>query len=398
MPASDLGTEGNLLWVTADPGPSRNLVETTAREFKLAAQFCAPGELLDVARAGHCDLVGFELDEPNQSLALVRKLHERMPRLIILAASAESSVPIIRGALEAGASDVLSLPLTSQELHKALIKFTQVHVRPVMGPSAAGEVVIFCGARGGLGVTTLAVNLAVRLAALTDLEVALMDLDLQRGDVAAFLNLTPVQSLATIAAARDEIDEIFLRGVLTRHPSRVYVLPAPPEMEEADNIAHDDVDRALRALRTYFRYVVVDTARSITGPIVAALEQADRIFLLTDLCVPGVRAAQRTAELFDRLNLPSDRIELLVTRAVPGPVTLQQATRAIGKEASLVVPADENAACNAMNAGAPLNGTRPGGLAAAVDELAAKMAGHYATPRDRDSGFLQRIFTKRSRT
>src|SRR6185503_19698357 len=97
--------------------------------------------------------------------------------------------------------------------------------------AAVGEVIAVCGARGGLGVTTMAVNLAVRLAGLAQGDVGLVDLDLQRGDVAAFLNLTPSQSIAAIPAARGDVDEIFLHGILTRHTSGVFILPAPSQIE-----------------------------------------------------------------------------------------------------------------------------------------------------------------------
>src|SRR5262249_52048530 len=158
------------------------------------------------------------------------------------------------------------------------IKYTQIETKPSTA-APTGDVITIYGTRGGLGATTLAVNLAVRMASLTQSEVALVDLDLQRGDVSAFLNLSPLQSLPSVAEARGELDEVFLRGVLTRHASGVFVLPAPPNIEEADAIGHDEVEPTLRLLRSQFRYTVVDTARTITGAIVAALEQSARILV-----------------------------------------------------------------------------------------------------------------------
>jgi len=78
--------------------------------------------------------------------------------------------------------------------------------------------------------------------------------------------------------------------------------------------------------------------------------------LLTDLSVPGVRAARRTLEVLERLAVPPDRVELLVTDAVPGPIKLEEAARAIGKQPFLIIPRDPVAAASAMNTGAPLNG------------------------------------------
>jgi pilus assembly protein CpaE len=258
-----------------------------------------------------------------------------------------------------------------------------------------GAVFTVCGARGGLGATTLAVNLAVQVASLTGSPTALVDLDLQRGDVSAFLNLTPLQSVAAIASASGNVDEVFLHGILTRHPSGVFVLPAPQQIEEADLIGHDEVQVALRLLRTQFRYTVVDTSRTITAPTLAALEQAERALIVTDLSVPGVRATHRTFELLGRVGAPRERLELVVTHAVPGPVDVKDAARIIGKEPFFVIPRDE-AASGAMNAGMPLNGASEAGLGRAVAELAGKLTG-VPTASKRRGRFLGRFLHKEAR-
>lgn len=388
-------TERTFLWVTPEPVASRELIETTAREFNLTVRFCVYDGLFNLMRSQRCDLIGIEFGEdPEPGLALTRELHERLPRMPVLAASADNSVSVMRQAIEAGACDFIALPLSAQELHKALIKLS--HQPTVVNRSLSGEVgevITLCGARGGLGVTTLAVNLAVRLTALTGTKVALVDLDLQRGDVSTFLNLQPTQSLATIAGAHGEVDELFLYSTLTRHPSGVFVMAAPTEIEDADSIGHDDVVTVLELLRARFRYTIIDTARMLTAATLAALEQTDRVLVLTDLSVPGVRAARRTIDLLGRLTTPAPRVDLLVTEIVISPVGLTEAVRAIGKEPFMTIPRDEAAASRAVNAGAPLNGTKPSSLKVAIEELAAKLAGVDSEPKTK-RGLLQRIFTK----
>ena len=328
-----------------------------------------------------------------ESLALLRELHTRSPRLTIFAAAADSGFDVLRAALDAGATDFFSLPLSAQELHKALIKLTRV----TSGARTTGEIVVACGARGGLGVTTVAVNLANRLATMTGGGVAIADLDLQRGDVSAFLNLTSLNSLATIATAAGPVDEIFLASTLTRHGSNLFVLPAPQQIEEADGIGHADVELALRLLRGQFRYTVVDTPRTITGTTLAAFEQADRLLLLADLSVPGVRSARRLLELWSRMNIPFERIALLFSMLTRGPVTHQDAVRALGKEPVLVVPHDPAAATSAMNAGVPLNGGKQSPLGLAIGELAAHLTGVGTTGKAKRGHLLQRIFTREVR-
>src|SRR6185369_1346366 len=284
------GTAAGFLWVTDDANGDRELLESAGREFGMPPRFCRAAEVLDLIRRARVDLLGVDLGrEPEPGLALLRELHERLPRVTMLAASPDPSVNVIRAALDAGATDVLSLPLGRGELHKALIKFSQTEVRNAAGRGVAGSVISIYGARGGLGTSTLAVNLAMRLMALGGSETAIVDMDLQRGDVAAFLNLTPSQSIAAIVGARGEVDDLFLHGTLTRHPSGLFVLAAPPEMEEADTITDADLEIILRLVRAQFRYTVVDTPRAIAGPAVATLEQSDRTIIVTDRSVPSVR-------------------------------------------------------------------------------------------------------------
>lgn len=392
MASSD--TEARLLWATNDESGSGALVLGVANDLALAAQTCTPHEIFDVVRPARFDLVGIELGaEAREGLALIRQLHDRFPRITIVAALADSGVSTLRAALEAGASDVVCLPLSRQEIQKTLIKLRQSKARETQVRGVSGDVIAVYGARGGLGATTTAVNLAVNLATLTSASVALADLDLQRGDVATFLNLSHIESIASIASSSGDVDEIFLHGTLTRHASGISVLPAPQQIEEAEAVGHDEVKLALRLLRSQFRHTVVDTPRLITGSTVAAFELADHVLLITDLTIPSVRASRRFLDLLERLNVGTDRVELIVTDLFSGPVDLKDVTRSLGKQPIVTLPRDDAGASQAMNSGSPLNGGKPSGLAAAVQSLAAKLAGVTQQPAARGS-FLRRMFAK----
>jgi pilus assembly protein CpaE len=390
---SSADNEARLLWATDDESTGK-LVQSAAHDLGLQAHVCTPAELSQVLRPARFDLVGIELGgEAREGLAIIRQVHDRFPRLTIVAGVPGSTVSALRAALEAGASDIVSLPLTQSELQKILIKFRQAKVREASARGVSGEIIVVYGARGGLGATTTAVNLSVQIAAGTSASVALADIDLQRGDVATFLNLSHMESIASIASTPGEVDEIFLHGTLTRHASGISVLPAPQQIEEAEAVGHDEVRLALTLLRSQFRYTIVDTPRTITGSTVAAFELADRILLLTDLSIPSVRAARRFLDLLERLNVSTDRVEIVISEIVRGPVELKDVVRSLGKEPIVTIPCDVTAACHAMNSGAPLNGGKPSGLALAVHALAAKLAGiQQATPQR--GSLLRRFFTK----
>src|SRR6185369_8150766 len=188
-------SNGTLLWsTTRDIGRERELLDAVGREFAMDVTVCQPGQLLAIVKAERPRLVAIELgDDPNERLTLLREVDACMQDGTVFAVTGDPDVATMRRALEAGATDCLSLPLDGRELRKALLKATEAAARTPR--NAAGEIITLYGVRGGLGVTTLAVNLANKMLAATGNGVALVDLDVQRGDVTAFLNLTPLHSL-----------------------------------------------------------------------------------------------------------------------------------------------------------------------------------------------------------
>ncbi len=382
-----------LLWAS-EGSTDRSALDAAAAAYELQVQLCAPAEITSALHTSG-DVVGIELgDDPSSGLAAIRELHGRSPGTTILAASRDAGVETLRAAMQAGAADVLSLPLVPAEIHKALLRVTNATPHaPVI--KTAGQVITVYGVRGGLGATTVAVNLAFKLATATRAETALVDLDLQRGDVAAFVNLVPVHSLATLATASGDVDDVFLASAITRHGSGVAVLAAPPTMEEAELVGDREVELALRLLRSRFAFTVVDTPRVISSTVLTALEDSDRIFVLTDLSVPSVRAARRIFELLGRLDGPAERAELLITEIVPGPLDVKKAVQVIGQQPFAVIPRDDSAG-SAMNDGVPLNG-RPTRLALALDGLACRIAGLQNGGPKQGRRLLSRIFPKGAR-
>lgn len=386
----------SLLWVTDQPHTNHEQVETAARELDIRVRLCTHAELTTVLRQGRFGMVGLEFPaSAEQGLAVLRDLSERLPDAVMFVASADASVGTMRAAMEAGASDFLTLPLNPLDLSRVLIRTSQEAASKASTRTLVGEVVTLYGCRGGLGCTTLAVNLAVRLREQAHGEVALLDFDLQRGDVAAFLNLNPAQSIAALVEAR-EIDEIFLHSAMSRHASGVFVLAAPDTLEAAEGVGHAEATLAFRLLRSQYHFTIVDTPRAITPAAVAAFEQSDHVLLLTDLTVPGVRSALRALETLEKLEIPLQNVHLVVTQAVAGAVALADVTRTIGKEPYLVVPSDPAAAGQAMNAGAPLNG-RPSPLTECIATLAAKLSGGDSSPTRRRTGLLRRFFAREAR-
>lgn len=384
-----------LLWVQDSSSTDPTQLETACRELGIGLKTCRTAALSSsVDRT--VTMIGLDLGTDSVAgIRLLQEVRERHPGIPVFVASAASNVSTMRAALQHGATDFLVLPLNPLDLSRVLIRLAHDTARAPQ-KVVGGEVLTVYGCRGGLGATTLAVNLAIKLEEMGHSEVAVVDLDLQRGDVAAFLNLTPSQSIAALGGSRGEIDEIFLHSAMTRHPSGLFVLAAPDKVEDADSVGHDEVTHALRLLRTQYRFSIVDTPRTITGATIAAFEQADSILLLTDRSVPGIRSAQRTVQLLEHLDVQLSQMRLVFADVHPGPVSVEDAERTIGLRPYLTLPRDEVAAAAAMNTGSPLNGARGAGLATVIAELAAKLAGSEAAGRRR-GGLLRRFFSREAR-
>lgn len=389
--ASDSANSRPLLWVSSqNSSTDKSKVRAAGEPFHFEMQFCADAELATALPTQRWVAVVVELsaDRVAEGVARIRQLREQLPHVPVVAASSDSSLDAMRSALTAGAADVLSLPLEPTEVHKTFLRLS--HTRSSAGTGTQqGDIITVFGARGGLGATTLAVNLAVRTTTMTTDPVGLIDMDLQRGDVAAFLNLTPRQSLAALAQTYSEVDDVFLDGVLTRHPSGVAVLPAPNDIEDADGIGRAQVEVGLNLMRSAHRFVFVDTPRTLTDVTLAAFEQATHIILLTDLSIPGLRAGQRSLDLFHRLEIDIDRVQVLTTEMFKSGISADDAAAAIGKKPMMALPRDLNTACEAMNAGTPLT-ARDGALGAAIGELAVKLTGQAS--KGSGKPLLKRLF------
>lgn len=384
-----------LIWAMHEQAGMPPAVEATARGCDLAAHFCRFSELMERVRQDPNVVVGIELSSvPELGLALASDLRKQFPAVPIVIAAQGGSVAVIRSAFEAGATDVVSSPVDALELQKAVIKALTRGAAAVGGEgSTAGQVITVFGTRGGIGVTTLAVNLAVQLGRLTQANVALADFDLQRGDCTAFLNLTPSQSIATLAASGSKIDDLILFSTLIRHSSGLSVLAAPQHIEEADVVGPEEAAEAISRLRQRFRYTVVDTSRTLTALTVAVLAHTDRVLIVTDLTLPSVRSLHRIAGVLRGLKVSREGLDLVIVQGEHDIVPVADAVRAIGKEPLVTLPRDAAAASAAMNAGAPMNGPKPSALLVAIVELASKLSGVQPGPAAK-RGILQQFFSR----
>ena len=157
--------------------------------------------------------------------------------------------------------------------------------------------------KGGVGKTTVSTNLAVGLAGGAAQSTVVVDLDIQFGDVATALALTPEYTLPDVVQGRASEDTMVLKTFLTQHPSGLYAVCGAESPAAGDTVSAEDVTRLLSALARQFRYVVVDTAPGLSEQTLAALDQATDAVLLSSMDVPGVRGLRKEMDVLAELDL-----------------------------------------------------------------------------------------------
>lgn len=238
--------------------------------------------------------------------------------MLVVAAVRELSVPVTRRILRSDAVDVLPLPFSPEELFQAIETARQARdaappavAAPVMAPRRRGKVVSLLGALGGVGTTSLATQLGVVWA--ESCRVCLLDLDVQFGNAALYLNLRPRMTVADLIDAGERMDGEYLNSVAERHGSGLAVVAAPPDIVPFDILSPDMVQKLIALAAENHDVVLIDLANAWTNWSAAALTVSDAIVLVSELSVAGVHQAKRQLDLLEA-NGMSERVQLVLNR------------------------------------------------------------------------------------
>jgi pilus assembly protein CpaE len=237
-----------------------------------------------------------------------------------------------------------------------------------------GRVISVYSTKGGLGVTTIAANLAVCLAERAPGSTILVDLDTRQSDIATFLNLRPTYSVLDAFENLERLDESYLRGHLLRHPSGLMVLPGPTRMERVQ-LGGEQVRTGLEIICSCFASVVLDLRTTDTGTI-AALEASDTILFLTSLDVCALRSGAGGLAVFRQLGLNLQKVKVVVMREDTGEdVTLKNARDSLGVPIFWKTPSDYRAVVASINGGEPVvTGSPRSRIAKNLRQLAGMLA------------------------
>lgn len=320
-------------------------------------------------------LIDIDSDE-EKALELLADLKSKHPNCGLIVVSSRTDGQLILKAMRAGAAEFLNSPVQIEELVNALDRVT--NAGDGNKRSKSGTIISVAGASGGVGSTSIAVNLASGIARHPDHSVVLVDLDLSLGDADVFLDMIPDYTLLDVAQNISRLDLALLRKSLTKHETGVYLLPRPIQLAEAGAITAEDFKRVLGLLKASFTHLVIDLSKAYSKLDLTAIQMSNHIVLLTQLDLPCLRNVVRLLTSLEEHDGVSDKVRIVVNRSGldKSQISTANAEETISREIYWRIPNNYGAVADCRNNGVPLIKQSPKApITQSINELADKLCG-----------------------
>src|SRR3990172_2246583 len=313
-------------------------------------------------------------DGIDDAVGKVHSILERFPRTSIFVTSSDRSADTILKVMKAGATEYILRPITEEDLSSALQKMGRLWITKPAPEAEVGKVYTLFSPKGGVGVTTLAVNLATNVHKVTGKPTVIVDLDLDAGDVTTFLNIKSTYTISDVTTNMSRLDESFMKGVITKHPSGVHVLAEPQNVDEGARIPGPDITKLIELLKTMFDYIIIDTGAVIDERTIEAIKMSDSIMVVLIMSLPGIRHLQRYLKYFDKLGL-RDRVKIIVNRYIKkGDIRIEDAEKVLGRSIAFSIPNEYDLAMRCLNKGIPIREENPrSGVNTAMEDISKEI-------------------------
>jgi len=299
------------------------------KDIEVVAKASNGREAIALARQHRPQVILMDINMPDMDgIAATEAILTQDPTIQVIIMSVQGETDYIRRAMLAGAREFLIKPISADDLYRSIRHVARLAatrpVVPVMGMSGQtasgpsgvdGEIFAVFSPKGGVGVSSIAANLAVAIRQQTNKKVALVDGNVLFGDLSVLLNLRPDKTILDLASRIEGLDRDLLNDVMATHPTQIRVLLAPPDPQRGELVTADQIRTILEALRQEFHYVIVDTPASFQDRSLAALDLAQRVITLMTLEMHCIRNVKLFLEVADLLGYPADKVMLVLNKA-----------------------------------------------------------------------------------
>lgn len=356
------------------------------------------------------DIVLMDINMPEMDgISATEIISQEMPDVGVIILSVQGEQEYLRKAMISGANDYLVKPFSHDELINSIRK-TKANIIKKKRSSLSlsedtpkGEVITIIGTKGGVGKSLIATNLSVALKQIACEKVAIMDLNLQFGDIAIMLNISPTKTILDAASTKGDLDIEVLETCLLIHPTGIKVLPAPSRPAEADLISGKLVKNILYILKKDGYKVIVDTAGYFTDCVLSALDSSDLILLITTLDLPTIKNSKIALDTIRQLNYPPDKIKIILNRSDSQTgLSYQHIEDTLKFKITTFIPSDGKRVIPAVNSGVPFVYNNPEAeISKAINNLAREIIGNHLPSKkeEQKSGLspIFKIFSKKNK-
>lgn len=307
------------------------------------------------------------------AMSSIERLRAGAPGAAIFAVALTAEPDLILQSMRAGANEFFTWPPVEETFHGA-VRRTAGRRETAQGARPAATTLVFFGAKGGAGTTTVSVNCGVELARLSKRSTLIVDLKPGLGEVALFLGVRPRYSLLDAIDNLHRLDREFLRELVVKHKSGLEILGGSDQFDRPGAADGGAIEELFRLLARQYEYILVDAGSQINSCAVAALYTADIMFLVANPDVPSVRNAQRLLDRVRQLGACGERVRVLLNRAAePYPIPPKQIEGALGHPIHHTFPSDYKTVSTALNSGVPLALTGNSEIASQFDRFTRRI-------------------------
>lgn len=306
------------------------------------------------------DLLILEIgDDPQREFQVINSAQTSGAIKEIFVTSSRVEPEILIQALREGVKEFFSQPIKKEEVMNALLKFKERKQSARLNgeKKKRGKIIDVIGSKGGVGTTTLAVNLATGLAELEGSPlVALIDMNLLFGEIPLFLDVKPLFNWGEVARNISRLDATYLMSILSKHSSGVHVLPSPTGLDGVNVATPEIIEKLLGLMQNVFDFIVIDGGQSLDDISLKILEVSDILLLVAILSLPCLTNLRRLLWTFQKLGYPrEENIKIIISRyQKKSVISLKEAEETLNKKIFWLVPNDYSTTMSAINQGKTL--------------------------------------------
>jgi pilus assembly protein CpaE len=366
--------------VALDPTSYRALlhfVSTTSGAAIAASLDSYSGAEWEIGRAGEQSPVRICFIDYDQSsehaIWITERLRTDHPEIHVFAVSAYSEPERIIVAMRAGCAEYLLKPMQGERVLEGVAR-AEAKQRERTRSKVRGRTFTLIGAKGGTGVTTLALHLALELTGRGQQKCLLVDQHSALGDASLYLGTGRHRySFYELANHTDRLDQELLQGFLLHHPSGLHLLDSPETVDSLHHAPPSAIERTLAFLAEFYSFVVVDCAPGLTDATLACILQSEQIAIVVTAELPSVRNAIRYIEHLEKLGYSPQKIQVVLNRhSKRGPLSDDRIEKALGRPISVRVPNNYSEVIRAINSGTPI-GSGKTDFGAAIQKWAGEI-------------------------